>query len=115
MALDLSQWKLKNKRAKGDTAGRLIRQKRFAKTHATIFNIHIRPPFYVMYFFTTIIARYNFTEHRTSISTCALERLIQGCGEAGTGLSMAKENVLYSATLDMYNGVKINVKHSWWP
>ena len=64
---------------------------------------------------TIIIARYKFTEHRTSISTCALERLMLRCGEAGTGLSMAEENVLYSATLDMSNGVTIIVTHSWWP
>ena len=84
------------------------------KKHATIVNIYIRSPFYVMYFICTIIiARYNFTEHRTS--TCALERLMLRCGEAGTGLSMAEENVLYSATLDMSNGVTIIVTHSWWP
>ena len=86
------------------------------KKHATIVNIHIRSPFYVMYFICTIIiARYNFTERRTSISTCALERLMLRCGEAGTGLSMTEENVLYSATLDMSNGVTIIVTHSWWP
>ena len=60
---------------------------------------------------TIIIARYN----RTSISTCALERLMLRYGEVGTGLSMAEENVLYSATLDMSNGVTIIVTHSWWP
>ena len=69
----------------------------------------------IYFFFTIEIARYNFTEHRTPISTCALEQLIQRYGEAGTGLSMAEENVLYSATLDMSNIVKMNMKHNWYP
>ena len=38
-------------RAKGDMAGRLTCQKRFVKTHATVVNIHIRPPLHVMYFY----------------------------------------------------------------
>ena len=91
--------------------------KEVRKKNATIVNIHIRSPFYVMYFYL-----YNYNSplqlYRTSnihLYTCALERLMLRCGEAGTGLSMAEENVLYSATLDMSNGVTIIVTHSWWP
>ena len=82
-------------------AGRLICQKRLVKkTPATIVNIHIHLPFYVMYFI--------FYNYDSPLELYRTSNALWRCDKAGAGLSLAEENVLYSATLDMSNGVKIN-------